>query len=92
MIEYIGTSEWLSMGIKMNITQAGGAVHFDSTGYLLKIGGIQVPIPGQLLLGRASIFGKALYDRKITMGFSIKHPLWGEIYTYSGTFNAPIIQ
>ncbi len=92
VVEYIGTNEWLSVGIKMNITQVEGVIHFNSTGYLLKIGPIQVPIPGHMLLGRASIFEKALDDCTISMGFSIKHPLWGEIYTYSGTFSAPISQ
>ena len=90
IVEYIGTSEWASMGIKMNITQVEGAVHFDSTGYVLKIGPLEVPIPGHMLLGRASIFEKAMDDDTILMGFTIKHPLWGEIYTYKGTFSAPI--
>ncbi len=92
VVEYIGSSEWVSMGIKMKVRQVESAVHFDSTGYLMKIGPMQLPIPGHFLLGRASIFEKALDEDTISMGFSIKHPLWGEIYSYSGTFNAPISQ
>ncbi len=92
VVEFIGASDWLSMGIKMKITQVNGAIHFDSTRYLLKVGSLQVPIPGHFLLGRASIFEKALDEDTILMGFSIKHPLWGEVYTYSGTFSAPISQ
>ncbi len=90
VVEYIGASERFSMGIKMNISQHEGEIRFESTGYVLKIGRIELPIPGHLLLGRATIFEKALDDATIAMGFSITHLVWGTIYTYKGTFGAPI--
>ena len=90
IIEFIGASERLSMGIKMKISQQAGAINFESTQYILKIGSLQVPIPGHLLLGKATIFEKQLDSDTISMGFLIKHPLWGTIYTYSGTFSTPI--
>jgi len=87
VIEYIGSNPRFCMGIKMAIRQEQGAIIYESTGYLLKLGTLRLPLPGHMFLGRAWIEEKASDDQEIAMKFFIKHPLWGRIYSYSGTFS-----
>ncbi len=86
IIEMIGTTPHFGMGIKMAIRQERGTILYESTGYLLKIGRLTIPIPGHLLLGHAWIEEKETDDQQIAMKFYIKHRLWGRIYSYSGKF------
>lgn len=86
IIEYVGRKRRMNIGVRMSVTEHKGALHFESTGYILTFGGFQIPLPGNFLLGRAEIIEKPLGGNSISMSFSIRHALWGEIYTYSGEF------
>ncbi len=87
IIETIGTNPRFGMGIKMAIRQEQGAIIYESTDYLLKLGALRLPLPGHMLLGRAWVEEKEIDNQHIALKFTIKHPLWGRIYAYSGTFS-----
>jgi len=87
VIEYVG----YNVGVKMQISAVDGAIHYRSTGYVLKFGPLFIPLPGHLLLGRALISEEQRGDDAIAMRFEIKHPLWGTTYSYSGRFTQAAI-
>jgi Domain of unknown function (DUF4166) len=89
IVEYVGSSLGIKLGVRMKITENEGALNFQSVGYTLKIGPVEMPIPGHLILGRALITESAVGANEISMHFTIKHPLFGEIYSYGGQFCLP---
>lgn len=84
-IEYVNTF----LGLKMQAFVKQGRLHYESKGYILKLGRFKLPIPEALALGHASIIESAYHaDDKYTfdMDFRIKHPLFGEVFSYKGRF------
>lgn len=91
IVEYVGSIPRIKIGVRMKIRENEGALNFQSVGYTLKIGTFEMPIPGHFLLGRALITENATSANEISMHFTIKHPLFGEIYSYGGRFILPNI-
>jgi len=89
IVEYVGSSPRMKLGVRMKISENEGALNFQSVGYTLRIGFIEMPIPGHFFLGRALITERAVGINEISMDFSIKHPLFGKIYSYRGRFFLP---
>ena len=53
-----------------------------------KLGPLTIPIPEWLTLGHATIVEEALDDTHFAMDFRLTHPLFGQLFRYSGTFEA----
>lgn len=75
------------MGIRMLLSVRDGALVYESIGYLWKIGGLSLPIPGWAILGNAVIIEKAFSDREFDIDFIIRHPVFGRTFAYSGRFS-----
>ena len=86
IIEYVGKQGLVNMGIRMAIREEEEVLIYESTGYLLKIGPVKLPVPGHILLGRARIEERGLDEHRIAMKFGINHPLLGRVYSYAGLF------
>jgi hypothetical protein len=82
LIEYVG----MGFGIRLKVGVEEGRLVYRSHGHLLKIGPIRLPIPDNLLLGRAVISEEALSEDSFLLRFEIVHPLWGQTYSYGGVF------
>jgi len=77
------------LGMKMVPFVENDMLRYESKGYVLKLGRIKLPISEWLALGHASIIEQQVDpDDKHTfkMDFRLKHPLFGEIFSYKGQF------
>ena len=74
------------LGLKMKVHVENKQLFYESCGYVLKLGSFLLPIPESLSLGHASIIETAVNDTIFNMDFRLKHPLFGEIFSYTGQF------
>ncbi len=84
-IEYINAY----LGLKMVAFVENKKLHYESRGYVLKLGKVKIPIPEWLALGHASIVEseyKQGDEQTFVMDFRIKHFLFGEVFCYKGVF------
>lgn len=91
-MEYINDDEIIEyvrygLGIRMKMSVDNGALVFKSRNYVWKVGATSVPIPTWLILGDAVITEKAISDDEFYMDFYMIHPLFGQTFSYSGTFS-----
>lgn len=82
VIEYVR----FEVGLKLLVTAEEGALIFRDNGYVWKIFGINIPIPMNWIFGNAYIEERPLDDKKFSMKMIIKHPLFGDLFRYSGKF------
>lgn len=80
--------EWMPVGLgwRAAFSFADGRVRLHHRGYALRLFGLAVPLPLHLLLGRGEAEEEALDERSFRMAMTIRHPLFGKVYGYSGTF------
>jgi len=83
LIEF--TTPFLGMRFGLTTDENGG-VRYQSDTYILKISKYLIAIPDVWLLGRATITETANEDGSFDMNFRIRHPWFGEIFTYYGRF------
>lgn len=74
------------IGWKMLYLWDGHKVVLQHRGYALYIGGLFLPLPLTLLLGKGYAEEVAIDDSSFNMITHITHPLWGKIYQYKGRF------
>ena len=84
-IEYINAF----LGLRTVAFVKDKKLHYESKGYVLKLGKILIPVSEWLALGHASIveWQEDCCDNKtFDMDFRIKHPIFGELFCYKGRF------
>ncbi len=84
-IEYISSF----LGLRMAVFVENHQLHYESKGYILKLGTLKIPIPEWLALGHVSILEWQTEDsdeQTFNMDCRIKHPLFGELFCYKGRF------
>ncbi len=64
----------------------GQYVRMSHEGYTFSLFGKLLPLPLEWLIGKGEAFEQALDDDSFLMDMKIRHPLWGTVYGYSGTF------
>ncbi|WP_020395067.1 DUF4166 domain-containing protein [Thiolinea disciformis] len=74
------------MGLKMAVHVENGKLYYSGKSFILKLGSLRLPIPEWLILGHSTIEENAIDDQSFEMDFRIKHPWFGEVFTYKGTF------
>jgi len=74
------------LGWRMRYHYDGKKVKLDDDGYIWRIGKLSIPLPLQLILGRAYAYEKAVSDNEFAMYFEITHPFFGKIFGYEGKF------
>lgn len=84
LIEYVNPF----LGLRMAVRVDAGQLIYEGRHFVLKLGGLKLPIPEWLLLGHTSIVETARDDGRFAMDFRLRHPLFGQIYRYAGTFQA----
>lgn len=87
LIEFVG----LGFGIRLKLSVEQDKLIYRSNGHVLKLGPNMLPIPDNLVLGRAQISEQALSEDSFLLDFQIVHPLWGRTYYYGGIFKIPTV-
>ncbi len=75
-------------GLKMAVSVADGRLYYQGVCIVIKLGPVLISVPEWLVLGRSSIVEKAVDETRFAMDFRIIHPLFGQVFRYSGEFEA----
>ena len=75
--------------MRFKVTAEEGALVFRDEGYVWRLFGYDLPLPVGLLLGTGYIEERPLDDRSFSMRMTLQHPLFGELFRYSGVFALP---
>ncbi len=76
------------LGLQMAPYVVGEKLHYRGVKFIAKLGPVTIPIPEWLTLGHATIVEEALDDTHFAMEFRLTHPWFGELFRYSGEFEA----
>ncbi len=74
------------LGLRMSVHVENHEIHYEGRNYIVKLGGLLIPVPEWLVLGHTTIVENALSDSEFSMDFKLNHPLFGTIFRYSGEF------
>lgn len=84
MIEFVNPV----LGLQMSVHVEDGKLHYEGVRFVAKLGRWLLPIPEWLVLGHTTITEHAIDDTHFAMDFRLTHPLFGQLFRYSGTFQA----
>jgi len=82
MIEFVNPIIGLCMSVEVN----NKSLYYQGEYFVLRLGKLTIPIAEWMLLGHTTIVEKEFDDNHFTMDFRLRHPLFGQIYRYSGKF------
>jgi len=76
------------LGLQMAPYVVGEKLLYRGVRFVARLGPMTIPIPEWLSLGHATIVEEALDDTHFAMDFRLTHPLFGQLFRYSGEFEA----
>lgn len=76
------------LGLQMAPYVMDSRLHYRGVRFVAKLGPVLISIPEWLTLGHATIVEEALDDIHFAMDFRLTHPLFGQLFRYSGKFEA----
>ncbi|MDH5326444.1 MAG: DUF4166 domain-containing protein [Gammaproteobacteria bacterium] len=82
LVEYVNPM----LGLCMSVNVVGECLHYTGEYYVLRLGKLCIPIPEWLMLGHTTIVEQQSADSRFKMDFKLQHPLFGQVYRYSGEF------
>ena len=74
------------LGIRLAVTVMNGGLVEHDFGYVWKLGGWSISLPIHLLFGKSHIEEMPISDSEYQMKWTVTHPLFGEMFAYSGRF------
>jgi hypothetical protein len=74
------------LGLRMSVHVQNSKLYYEGQNIVIKLGKLLIPIPEWLVLGHTTIVETAISDCEFKMDFRLKHPLFGELFCYSGEF------
>lgn len=86
LIEYVNPV----LGLQMQPYVEGDRLCYRGIRFVARLGRWRLPIPEWLVLGHTTIVEQALDEKRFAMDFRLTHPLFGEVFRYSGEFEAQI--
>ncbi|HEX5420591.1 MAG TPA: DUF4166 domain-containing protein [Gammaproteobacteria bacterium] len=87
LIEYVNPV----IGLCMEVHVEKGRLHYEGRHFVVKLGPLRLPVPEWLVLGHTTIVETALDDGRFAMDFRLRHPVFGQVYRYSGVFRTQAI-
>jgi hypothetical protein len=75
------------IGLRMAVKVQDEILYYEGKGFEIRLGKLHLSIPEWMLLGHTSIEEKAIDKNRFAMDFRLHHPLFGQIYRYSGIFS-----
>jgi hypothetical protein len=82
LTEYVNPMIGLCMAVRVE----EGRLRYEGRHFVVKLGRIRLTVPEWLVLGHTTIVEKALDDGRFAMDFRLRHPIFGQVYRYSGVF------
>jgi predicted DCC family thiol-disulfide oxidoreductase YuxK len=82
MVEMMGRGFGWRLAYRWN----GQKVILAHKGYVIRLFGIFIPMPLTLLMGAGYAEETAISEDTFSMWTEIRHPLWGKVFGYDGTF------
>lgn len=77
------------LGIRLAVTAEDGALVFRDRGYVWRLFGRDLPLPMGLVFGTAYVEERPVDDHNFAMRMVIRHPVFGDLFRYSGRFSVP---
>jgi hypothetical protein len=77
------------LGMTLDVTAEGGALHFRSTGYFLRLGPVRLPLPGLLTPGAAHVVHEDQGGAHFRFTLTFRHAIAGETFFQTGVFDDP---
>lgn len=74
------------VGIRLKVTAENGALVFRDIGYIWRVRGYNIPIPGKWLMGKVYVEERPIDDKYFSMKMTLEHPLLGILFKYTGKF------
>ena len=74
------------VGIRLAVTVEAGALVFKDVGYLWRLLGYDIPIPGRWLMGKVYVEERPIDEQTFSMKMTLRHPLFGGLFKYAGKF------
>ena len=74
------------LGLRMSVEVREDKLYYEGEKFIIKLGKIKLPLPEWLLLGHTTIIEEQVDPEHFKMDFRLTHPLFGEVYRYTGTF------
>lgn len=84
IVEFVNS--WL--GLQMQPFVVGEQLHYRGVRFVARVGRWAVHIPEWLALGHTVIVERAVDEHNFAMDFRMTHPVFGQVFRYSGTFRA----
>lgn len=78
------------MGIKLLVSVEDGALVFRDTGYIWRVFGFDIPLPGKWLMGSVYVEERPIDDKRFSMKMILRHPWFGEVFRYTGKFELDV--
>jgi hypothetical protein len=88
LIEYVNPV----LGLQMQPYVVADRLCYRGIRFVARLGRWRLPIPEWLVLGHTTIVEQALDEKRFAMDFRLTHPLFGEVFRYSGEFEAQIVK
>lgn len=76
------------LGLQMAPYVTGNRLHYRGVRFVMKLGPVLLPIPEWMVLGHTTIVEEAMDESHFVMDFRLTHPLFGQLFRYSGKFEA----
>ena len=84
VVEFV--NPWL--GLQMQPFVVGQQLHYRGVRFVARVGRRTLHIPEWLALGHTTIVERAIDEHHFAMDFRLLHPVFGQVFRYSGTFRA----
>lgn len=84
VVEFV--NPWL--GLQMQPFVVGDQLHYRGVRFVARVGRCTLHIPEWMALGHATIVERAIDEHHFAMDFRMTHPVLGQVFRYSGTFEA----
>lgn len=76
------------LGLQMAVHVKNARLFYRGIRYVVKLGPLLLPIPEWLALGHTTIVEEAITETQFAMDFRLTHPLFGQVFRYSGEFES----
>ena len=86
LLDAVGARGEKLLATRMRVWTEGESLHFASTGYILRIGGVNIPIPSLFTPGRLHAEHRDLGDGTFMYVLKFHHPVWGDTFHHEGRF------
>jgi hypothetical protein len=74
-------------GIRFKLREKNGGLIYHDKGYVWKGGKRSIPVPVNLLVGKAYIEEMPVSDTEFSMNMELTHPIYGQTFQYKGMFS-----